>query len=512
MAYEDITSLLDFPTPKDKAFIQKAHDFALKAHEGQLRKSGEPYFNHVLETARILAALKMGATTIVAGLLHDSIEDGVATEDSIKKEFGDEVLFLVNGVTKLGKVKYRGAERHVESLRKFLVAASQDIRVLVIKLADRLHNMRTLKHVRPDKQKRIALETLEIYAPLADRLSIRMLARELEDLSFEYVSPEEFKTTKELLKTKKEEAILELNKFIKTVKKALAEEGIINFKTDYRQKGIYSLYKKLKKFDDDINKIFDMLAIRISVPNVADCYKVLGIIHSISRPIPGRIKDYIAFPKPNGYQSIHTTVLTKDEMTVEVQIRTFEMHHDSEYGIASHILYKANGSGKQKENSESKWFKQLLPKIINSFEEAKNNGEMIPNWINDLAESQKHLKTVKDKDGFIEDLKADFFNERIFVLTPKGDVVDLPIGSSALDFAFAIHSDVGIHTSGAKINGKMVSLDTELKNSDIVEIIIKESSKPSSKWLEIAKTHMAKRHIGNYLEKNKHKNQIPKQK
>jgi GTP pyrophosphokinase len=511
MTSEEIISLLDSPSQKDKEFIQKAYDFALKVHEGQVRKSGEPYFIHVFETAKILASLKMGATTIVAGLLHDSVEDGVATEATIKKEFGDEVLFLVNGVTKLGKVKYRGAERHVESLRKFLVAAAQDVRVLIIKLADRLHNMRTLQYVRPDKQKRIALETLEIYAPLAYRLSIRMLSRELEDLSFEYVYPAEYEKIKSLLKSKREESIPEMDKFLKTLKKALAAEEIIHFKSDYRQKGIYSLYKKLKTHDNDINKIYDILAIRISVDNVADCYKVLGIIHSIARPIPGRIKDYIAFPKPNGYKSLHTNVLTGDGATIEVQIRTFEMHHDSEYGIASHILYKEKGSVKQKENSESKWFKQFLPKIIN-YSKTPDNSELAPGWINELAESQKNIKTEKDKDGFIEDLKADFFNDRIFVLTPKGDVVDLPVDSCALDFAFAIHSDIGIHTSGAKINNKMVSLDTKLNNSDIVEIIIKGSSKPSAKWLEIAKTNMAKRHISNYLEKNKTKNQIPRQK
>lgn len=512
MTSGEIITLMDSPTQEDKELVQKAYDFALKAHENQLRKSGELYFTHVFETAKILAGLKRTATTIVAGLLHDSIEDGVATEEQIKNEFGTEVLFLVNGVTKLGKVKYSGVERHVESLRKFLVAAAQDIRVLIIKLADRLHNMRTLKYVRPDKQKRIALETLEIYAPLANRLSIRMLSRELEDLSFEYLNPEEFQKTKNLLKSKQEEFVPELDKFIKQIKKSLAQENITNFRTDYRQKGIYSLYKKLKTRDNDISQIFDILAIRISTDNVADCYKILGIIHSIARPIPGRIKDYIAFPKPNGYKSLHTTVLTKEGATVEIQIRTFEMHHDSEYGIASHFLYKEKRSTRQKENSESNWFKQFLPKIVNF--SRPNEKDMVgsPVWINELAESQKNIKTEGEKDGFIEDLKVDYFNDRIFVLTPKGDVVDLPIGSYPLDFAFAIHSDIGIHTSGVKINGKMTSLDTKLNNSDIVEIITKESSKPSSKWLEMAKTHMAKRHISNYLEKNKSKILIPRQK
>jgi len=512
MASEEIISLLDSPSEKDREFIQKAYDFALKAHDGQKRMSGEPYFNHVFETAKILASLKMCSTTIVAGLLHDSIEDGVAKEDYIKKEFGDEVLFLVNGVTKLGKVKYRGAERHVESLRKFLVAVAQDIRVLIIKLADRLHNMRTLQYVRSDKQKRIALETLEIYAPLAYRLSIRMLSRELEDLSFQFINQKEYAKTKNLLETKSKESMSKLEKFVKNIKKALAEGNILHFKTNYRQKGIYSLYKKLKNHDNDIERIYDIIAIRIIVETITDCYKVLGVIHSIARPMPGRIKDYIAFPKPNGYQSLHTTVITSDGSTIEIQIRTTEMHHDSEYGITSHILYKEKGLIKQKDNYESRWFSLLLPKIVNFFETSKEKNGMAPDWINEMVESQKHIKTDEEKEDFIQDLKADFFSERIFVLTPKGDVVDLPIGSYVLDFAFAIHSDIGLHTSGAKINGKMVSLDSKLNRNDVIEIITKESSKPSAKWLEIVKTNMAKRHIASYLEKNKSKNQIPRQK
>ena len=511
MDYKDITSLLDSPTEKDIELIKKAYDFSIKIFEKQLRESGDPYFVHVFETAKILANLKMETTTIVAGLLHDAIKLEVTTEDEIKKQFGDEVLFLVKGVTKLRKVKYKGAERHIESLRKFLVATAQDIRVLMIKLASRLHNMGTLKYVRLDKQKRVSLDTLKIYAPLAYRLSIRMLSRQLEDMSFEYVDTAEYEKTKKLLKSKKEQSLPELENFINSIKKAMAEENMIDFKTDFRQKGIYSLYKKIVKFNNDVNSVFDILAIRIIVNTVAECYKVLGIVHSIARPIPGSIDDYIAFPKPNGYRSLHTTVLTHEGATIEVQIRTFEMHHDAEFGIASHITYKEKGSSKEKENSESKWFRQFLPKIVNNYTKVNTNSET-PEWINELVESQKNIKTEKDKESFIEDLKADFFNERIFVLTPKGDVVDLPIGSTVLDFAFAIHSDIGLHTSGAKVNGKMVALDTQLNANDIVEIIRKESSKPSSKWLDMVKTNMAKRHIANFLEKNKHKNQIPRQK
>ncbi len=509
MVIEEIISLLDSPTQQDIEFIQKAYDFALKAHEGQLRKSGEPYFNHVFETAKILASLKMSPITIVAGFLHDSIEDGVATEEQIRNEFGDEVLFLVNGVTKIGKVRYYGAEKYVENLRKFLTATAEDIRVLIIKLADRLHNMRTLQYVAKEKQKRIALETLEIYTQLAYRLSIKTLSRELQDLSFKYIDPQEYENTIRLLESRKEETVIALEKFIDAVKKTLTEKKIANFEIDYRQKGVYSLYRKLE-VKNDIEKIYDVLAARIYVESVTDCYKVLGILHSKWKPLPGKIKDYIASPKPNGYKGLHTTLFTGEGSITEVQIRTYEMHHNAEYGIASHISYKKFGS-KNVHDSETSWFNKFLPKMLDFSNVSKDNKEKeIPRWIKDLAESHSHIKTTKDKNRFIKDLKADFFSERIFILTPKGDVVDLPKGSSTIDFAYAIHSSVGEHTSGARINGKMVSLDTILNNGDIVEILTKESSKPSAKWLEMVKTNMAKRHIHNYIEK--HKNQVSKRK
>lgn len=505
MSIKEIINLMDSPSEQEKELIQKAYTFAEKAHEGQKRFSGEPYFIHCFETAKELANLEMCATTISAGLLHDSIEDGVASEKEIKDMFGDEVLFLIKGVTKLGKVKYRGAERFVESFRKFIVAASQDVRVLIIKLADRLHNMRTLEHVRPDKQKRIALETIEIYSPLAYRLGIRKLSRELEDLSFSYIDIKNYTETQKMMSRKKEESLPNLEKFLKSVKKALAKEEIINFETDYRQKGVYSLFKKLEKKENDIEKVYDILALRICVDTIADCYKVLGIIHSSWVPLPGRIKDYIAFPKPNGYQSLHTTVFTGDGAIVEIQIRTHEMHHNAEYGLASHIAYKENGNS-IKDTSDMVWFKQLLPKNLNFANINKQTPkEDAPSWVKDLAESQKNIKTVSEKDEFMEDVKTDFFGQRIFVFTPRGEVVDLPIGSTVLDFAYAIHSDVGDHTSSAKINGKMVALKTELRNGDITEIITKESSKPSAKWIELVKTNMAKRCIKNFLDNEKKK-------
>ncbi len=304
MSPEEIISFLDSPTEEDKKKIKKAYEFALKAHEKQMRKSGDPYFVHVYETAKTLAILRMDTSTIVAGFLHDTLEDTKTTEEEIKKEFGDNILFLIKGVTKLGTLKYRGHERHVESLRKFLVATARDIRVLIIKLADRLHNMRTLEHLPKEKQMRIALETLEVYAPLAYRLSIRLLSRELEDLSFKYVYPAEFKKFSDILKQKEAETLPRLEKFIKSVKKELGTHDIVNFKIDYRQKGVYSTYKKWKNHEEDIEQIYDILAARIYVNTIEECYRVLGIIHANWRPLPGRIKDYIALPKPNGNNAI----------------------------------------------------------------------------------------------------------------------------------------------------------------------------------------------------------------
>ncbi len=465
---------------------------AEEAHKGVLRNSGEPYFNHVFETAKIIADLKMCPKVICAGLLHDSIEDGVLTEEKIKAEFGDEVLFLVNGVTKLGKLKYRGAERHIESLRKLFVASAQDIRVIIIKLCDRLHNMRTLEHVRPDKQKRIALETLEIFAPLAYRLSIRKLSKELEDLSFPYIYPKEYENVKELMKNKRDETLPRLEKFMKSVKKALAEEGLVNIQTDYRQKGLYSLSKKIIKKDGDIDKIYDILALRIVTDNVSDCYKALGVIHGKWRPLPGRIKDYIAMPKPNGYQSLHTTIFTGDGAIVEVQIRTQDMHRQAEYGIASHLTYKDN---ENVENKDMGWFGQFLPKVISTFIKSEKNNSNSPAWIRDLAENQKY----SDGEEMLEDMKADFFGHRIFVFTPKGDVIDLPIGSSVVDFAYAIHSDIGNHISSVMVNGKIAALNTELKNGDQVEVLTKKNAKPNRKWLDFTKTSMARRFIKSAL-------------
>lgn len=492
MNINDIINLVNSPSPEDIALINKAYNTAEKFHKDQKRSSGESYFIHFLSTALILAELKMCPVTIAAGLLHGSFKYNTMTEDELKKEFGAEVLFLVNGVTRLDKIKYHGAERHIESLRKLFVASAQDIRVLIIKLADRLHNMRTLQFLTPEKQKRMALETLEIFAPLAYRLGIRKLSKEFEDLSFPYIYPEEYQKVTQLMKQKKEETLPRLEKFMKSVKKALAENNLVNIQTDYRQKGLYSLSRKIISKGGDIDNVYDILALRIFTDSIADCYKALGIIHSKWRPLPGRIKDYIAIPKLNGYKSIHTTVFTGDGSIVEIQIRTHEMHRESEYGIASHLSYK---NAKYNGNKEMSWFSQFLPKSLNYFFKSSSTNQNTPDWMKDLVETHKSSAGEE----MLEDLKTDFFSQRIFVFTPKGDVIDLPIGSSIIDFAYAIHSDIGNHVSSAMVNHKISPLHAELKNGDQVEIITRKSAKPNRKWLDFTKTAMAKKFIRNAL-------------
>ncbi len=499
---KDITSLLTNSGEKDIALVKKAYTFAKKAHEGHIRYSGEPYFNHVFETAKSLAEIGMGPTSVAVGFLHDTIEDVDVSPKTIEETFGKEVLFLVDGVTKLGTLRYRGVERHMESLRKLFIATSQDVRVVIIKLMDRRHNMLTLEHVPKKKQKRIALETLEIYAPIADRLGMGRIKRELEDLAFPYVYPKESKKVEELLQQKSAEDEKNLSKILKTVKKELAKHNITDFKTEERIKGHYSLYKKLERKDFDISKIHDISALRIIVPTVDDCYRALGVVHGLWRPLPGKIKDYIAFKKPNGYQSIHTTVFTGATGTVEIQIRTEQMHREAQFGIASHLAYKAQQRGEKAAGIE--WVRQFFPNLRNE-ETAKNKKEnefnmAVPEWIKQVADERNDL-SKKEREEYLSDIKNDFFSHRVFTFTPDGDVIDLPIDSSPIDFAYAIHSDIGDHISGVKINNKMASIDTKLQNGDIVEIHTKEKSKPTRKWLDYAKTTLAKRHIRNALQK-----------
>jgi len=469
---EEILHLLSPRTQEAESLLKKAYEFGKRAHEGQTRYSGEPYFNHSVAVAKSLAEMKMDPATIAAGFLHDVLEDAHISEEEIEKEFGQEILFLVKGVTKLGKLKYRGMERHVESLRKFFIAMAQDIRVLIIKLCDRLHNVNTLSHVPKEKRRRIALETIEIHARLADRLNIGRLRNALENAAFPYAYPKEYEIARTLLKDRKDVNEKDVEKIHRDLQKELAKDGLINISTEHRIKPLYSLYKKLERKDKDPNKIYDLVALRVIVPSIEECYRVLGIIHRLWRPLPGRIKDYIALPKPNGYQSLHTTIFTGEGGIVEVQIRTREMHDEAEYGIAAHLFYKEKEPGKTDKNLR---------------------------WVEQLLEWQKH---VHHSGEFMQNLFSDFFKYRVFVFTPKGDVIDLPEESGPIDLAYAIHSDIGDHIAGAKVNGKLVPLDTKLKNGDIVEIETKKTALPKAKWLGYAKTTVAKRHIRTYLEEN----------
>ena len=460
---------------KDKTLIEKAYNFAKKAHEGQLRKSGDPYFVHVASTGKNLADLGMSSTVVAAGLLHDVLEDADVTKEELTHEFGEEIVKLVEGVTKLGKVKYKGVERNVENLRKFFISVAEDLRVLVIKLADRLHNIETLKHVRPDKQKRIALETLEIYAPLANRLSMGRLKGRLEDAAFQFAYPKEYEEVKKMLLDKKDAKEKYLIEVKDKIEEKIKEAKLKNTKIDYRQKHLYSLWKKLQKYDMDIGKIYDIIALRVMVNSVSDCYHILGLIHGEWTPVPNRIKDYIASPKSNGYQSLHTTIFTGTGGIVEIQIRTHEMHEKAENGIAAHFIYK------EKNKTE-----KIIPK---QFE-----------WVNQLHDLNQ--TNEEDPEKFLKTIKMDFFKDRVFIFTPKGDIIDLPEDSSVIDFAYAIHTDVGDHAQGAKINGKNSSLGTKLKNNDIVEIQTNKNAKPSSKWLDYAKTSLARKRINLHLKSN----------
>ncbi len=501
---KEIIAEMEGPSPEDIAFVEKAYEFSQKAHEGQTRYSGEPYFIHAAATAKILAEYGMDATTIAAGLLHDAVEDGRVSRKDIEKEFGNELLFIVDGVTKLGTHKYRGAERHAESLRRLLVATASDIRVLIVKLADRYHNMQTLEHVPEHKRSRIALETLEIYAPIADRLGMGKLKRDLEDLAFPYVDPDAAHHAVEVRTLKTEETEEGLAKIQKELSSELVKKGLTMLHSDIRMKGLWSLHQKLKRKRDDINLIYDIAALRFVVPTIEDCYATLGVVHALYKPLPGEFKDYIAFPKPNGYQSLHTTVVTPEAGIVEIQIRTEEMHKRAQFGIASHMSYKQLGKGIEKlgKNAQKSrfaslsfsWIRSLIPSLMKV---AKKEGEVkgvtkVPPWLAELAEAHTEVAGSKE---FVEGLREDFFSHRVFVFTPKGDVIDLPAESTPIDFAYAIHSDLGDHIQGAKVNGKLVSFETVLGNGEVVEILRREAAHPSLKWLEIARTSLAKRHI-----------------
>ena len=526
MNIRDILNLMSAVSEEDKKLVTAAYQFAEHAHINHKRNSGEPYMLHLYEVAKILAGLGMGAKTISAGLLHDTIEDVGIAEKELEEKFGSEITNLVQGVTELGMLHYRGVKKHAESLRKLFVVTSQDIRVLIIKLSDRLHNMRTLKYNNKKSQQRNAIETLEIYAQIADRLGMGQIKGELEDLAFPYVYPDKYTEILQLRKQKNKEKIKKLIKINKSIKKELVKNNIINFKTDYRMKRLYSLYQKLERKGKNIDRVRDISALRIIVPTIDDCYKALGIIHSVWRPLPGKIKDYIAVPRPNGYKSLHTTIFTGDGGLIEIQIRTEEMHQEAEYGIASHLSYKKSFEKNKKNESNQSWIRKLLSSRIanrikdfrNEIGSGKKDGkkslsenkklayklpyltENIPRWIKQIAEEQKSIPKSKE---FLDDLKTDFFNYRVFVFTPKGDVIDLPIDSSPIDFAYAVHSDIGNHISGVKVNDKFVTLNTKLKNGDIVEIQTKKTSNPTAKWIDMSKTSTARRNIRNAIMEHK---------
>lgn len=470
-------------TDDEIALIRRAYEFAARAHNGQKRKSGEPYISHPLATSERLIEMKLDTPAIAAAFLHDVCEDTKYTIQDIQKEFGEEIAFIVEGVTKLNKIKYKGSERTAESLRKMFLAIAEDIRIVILKLADRVHNMETLSFLPPEKQKRIALETIEIYASLAYRLGMTELSGDLEDLAFPYVYPEEHAWIEDHAR----ERYADADRYIKTLKPLLEEElkkeNIEVIDIHARKKHKYSLYKKLLKYDMDIEKITDIVALRVIVPSIEACYGTLGVIHKLWPPLPGKIKDYIALPKPNGYRSLHTTVFGIDGKPVEIQMRTPEMHAEAESGIAAHWAYTEFKKTKSESYKDRK----------HSFAKTHQTG-----WIQQLREWQKEFESPNE---FLESLKIDFFKNRIFVLTPKGDVFDLPEGSTPVDFAYHVHTDIGNTATGARVNGKMVALDHPLRNGDIVEILTQKNKKPNPDWLSVVKSTEARKKISSFVRK-----------
>ena len=470
----------------DIDIIEKAYNFASEAHKSQKRESGESYIIHPIDVAEILAELGMDTNTIAAGLLHDVLEDTDCTYKEMSDMFNEEIASLVNGVTKLGKIEYKSKqEQQADNVRKMLLAMAKDIRVITIKLADRLHNMRTLKFMPKEKQKLKAKETLDIYAPLAHRLGMSKIKWELEDLSFRYLHEEEYYDLVRQIAEKRVEREAYISSIIDDLYKNLEESGI-DSDIEGRPKHFYSIYRKMVNKNKTIEQIFDLTAIRILVNSVKDCYGVLGIVHTIYKPIPGRFKDYIAKPKPNMYQSLHTTVIGPQGKTFEIQIRTFDMHKTAEYGIAAHWKYKEGDAGEDKE----KGFEKKLA------------------WLRDMLEWQKE---TSDAEEFMEGFKIDLFSDEIFVFTPKGVVINLASGSTPIDFAYRIHTDVGNRCIGAKVNGKIVPLDYKLKTGEIIEIITSQSAKgPNMDWLNIAKSNQAKSKIKSWLKKAKKDENINK--
>ena len=478
---ELINSVLKYHPSTDISMIEKAYKVASEAHEGQKRKSGEPYIIHPLCVAIILADLELDKETIVAGLLHDAVEDTWMTYEEVEKEFGSEVALLVDGVTKLGQLSYSAdkVEVQAENLRKMFLAMAKDIRVILIKLADRLHNMRTLQYMRPEKQQEKARETMDIYAPIAMRLGISKIKVELDDLSLKYLKPDVYYDLVHKVALRKSEREQFVGAIVKEVKKHM-DDANIKAQVDGRVKHFFSIYKKMVNQDKTIDQIYDLFAVRILVDTVKDCYAALGVIHEMYKPIPGRFKDYIAMPKPNMYQSLHTTLIGPNGQPFEIQIRTYEMHRTAEYGIAAHWKYKESSDGKapvgKSEEEKLNWLRQILE------------------WQRDMSDNKEFMSLLKND--------LDLFADSVYCFTPQVDVKTLPSGSTPVDFAYSVHSAVGNKMVGARVNGKLVPIEYEIKNGDRIEIITSQNSQgPSRDWLKLVKSTQAKNKINQWFKK-----------
>lgn len=475
----------------DRQLIGRAFEFAYKLHQGQYRKSGEPYICHPVAVAGLLRELGGSSAMIAAGFLHDIVEDTAVTAEEIEQQFGAEVRLLVEGVTKLSKFSENFSsktERQAENFRRMFLAMAQDIRVIVVKLADRLHNMRTLEHLPQEKRRRIALETREIFAPLANRLGIGRFKWELEDLSFKYLEPEAYRKTQELVAQKRADREASLNKVAQLLEQRLKKLGIRYTEISGRPKHLWSIFQKMQRQGKEFREIYDISAVRIIVETNDDCYRALAVVHNAFRPIPGRFKDYIGLPKPNRYQSLHTVVFGNAGAPLEVQIRTLDMHHNAEYGIAAHWKYKeTGGSNKTQLSAEEEkfiWLRQMLRQVLE--------------WQDDVKDAQEYLAGIKDN----------LFDEEVYVFTPKGDVISLNNGATPVDFAYRIHTEIGNHCAGARVNGRIVTLDTHLKNGDIVEIITRENSHPSLDWLNFVVTTGAQNRIRQWYKRCNRKQNV----